>query len=84
MRKELLNKKESKLKDLEKPQPIHTAKKKKKKRKEKETETKQVRERNCLEEHRKGVAMLPFNEETSTDVSHRANQPSKQKPGALP
>ena len=45
---------------------------------------KQVRERNCLEEHRKGVAMLPFNEETSTDVSHRANQPSKQKPGALP
>ena len=37
-----------------------------------------------MEEHRKGVAMLPFNEETSTDVSHRANQPSKQKPGALP
>lgn len=41
---ELLNKKESKLKDLEKIQPIHTAKKKKK-----------VRERNCLEEQRKGV-----------------------------
>ena len=37
-----------------------------------------------MEEHRKGVAMLPFNKETSTDVSHRANQPSKQKPGALP
>ena len=35
MRKELLNKKESKLKDLEKPQPIHTAKKKKKKEKKK-------------------------------------------------
>ena len=31
----MLNKKESKLKDLEKPQPIHTAKKKKKKEKKK-------------------------------------------------
>lgn len=38
-----------------------------------------------MEEHRKGVAMLPFNKEASADVSHRADQPSKQKnPGALP
>ena len=45
MRKELLNKKESKLKDLEKPQPIHTAKKKKKKKRKRKRNKTSEREK---------------------------------------
>ena len=45
MRKELLNKKESKLKDLEKPQPIHTAKKKKKNKKTKKQKNNKKRKK---------------------------------------